>query len=156
MREIVVVWFGRLRRDAWEELVEDYRQRLERHASVRDLPLRPAPGDGLDRLAVEADAVRSALPDPCRLVVLDRRGAAEPSRRFAARLGRWWRDWPHPIAFVVGSDLGLDRELLRRADLRLSLGPLTLPHRLARLVLYEQLYRTLSLRHRIKYHRGPS
>lgn len=155
MREIVVVWFGRARRDAWEELVADYRERLARHAPVRDLGLRPAPGQGLERLAAEAESLRAALPEPCRVVTLDRRGRAESSTQLAARLGRWWEEWPHAVAFVIGSDLGLHPDLLTAAYRRLSLGPLTLPHALARLVLYEQLYRAFSIRQGIAYHRDP-
>ncbi len=65
------------------------------------------------------------------------------------------RDWPHPVAFVIGSDLGLDLAVTRAARMVLSFGPMTLGHELARLVLYEQLYRSVSLARGIKYHRGP-
>ena len=155
MREILVIWFGKARRDAWEELASEYRDRLERQAPVRDVVLKPGRGEGLERLAAEAEAVRAAVPDPCRVVVLDRRGRAESSRQLAARLARWWNEWPHPIAFVVGSDLGLHPDLAAAAHRRMSLGPLTLPHALARLVLYEQLYRAFSIREGTSYHRDP-
>lgn len=155
MREILVVWFGRSRRDAWEELVSDYRERLGRQAPIRDVPLKPARGEGLERLEAEAETLRSALPDPCRVVVLDRRGRVESSRQFASRLTRWWNEWPHPLAFVVGSDLGLHPDLADSAHRRMSLGPLTFPHALARLVLYEQLYRAFAIRQGTPYHREP-
>lgn len=154
-RELLVVWTGRRRRDEWEALCADYRQRVERFVPVRDLVLRLQPGDGAERLAAEAAAVRQALPEPCRRVVLDRRGRALSSRDLAAWLGRTLEEWPHALAFVLGSDLGVDPGLVREADLTLSLGPLTLPHSLARLVLYEQLYRCLSLTSGMKYHRDP-
>jgi 23S rRNA (pseudouridine1915-N3)-methyltransferase len=155
-RELVVVWVGRPQRgDPWEALVGDYRERVGRFVPVRDVALRPAAGDGRARLAAEAVAVRAALPSPVRLVALDRRGAARTSRRLAEELGGWLDEWPHPIAFLVGSDLGLDEGLLGESFTRLSLGPLTLPHLLARLVLYEQLFRALSLRAGMKYHRDP-
>ena len=57
------------------------------------------------------------------------------------------------IVFVVGSDLGLDREILDRAWLRLSLSRLTLPHLLARLLLWEQLFRITDIRSGGAYHR---
>ncbi len=56
---------------------------------------------------------------------------------------------------MIGSDLGLAEEVLRGVRESISLGPLTLPHELARLVLYEQLYRALSIGAGIKYHREP-
>lgn len=154
MREILVLWIGRSRRDAFEELAGEYRRRLERFASVRDQALKPAPGEGLERLAAEADAIREALPDPCRTVILDRRGRSETSRALAVRISRWWEEWPHPLAFVVGSDLGVHPDLRKQAHRRWSLGPLTLPHALARVVVYEQLYRAFSIRSGGAYHRS--
>jgi 23S rRNA (pseudouridine1915-N3)-methyltransferase len=122
---------------------------------VRDVPLRPAAGDGAERLGVEAAALRRALPAPRRLVTLDRRGRALSSEELASWLTRQREQWPHALAFVLGSDLGLDETLRSEGELALSLGPLTLPHLLARLVLYEQLYRSLSLAAGMKYHRAP-
>jgi 23S rRNA (pseudouridine1915-N3)-methyltransferase len=89
-------------------------------------------------------------------VALDRRGEAVSSETLARRLTAWRDEWPHPIAFLLGSDLGLDEEtVLERARWRWSLGPLTLPHELARLVVYEQLYRALCIAAGINYHRQP-
>ena len=123
--------------------------------AVRDLPLRPAAGEGAERLAAEAASLRRSLPTPCRRVALDRRGRALSSPALADWLQEQREAWPHALAFVVGSDLGLDDSLRDESDLALSLGPLTLPHQLARLVLYEQLYRALSLAAGMKYHRAP-
>ena len=77
------------------------------------------------------------------------------SERFAEWLERIDRDWPHPVVFVLGSDLGLGAAVRRACRETLSLGPMTLPHELARLVLYEQIYRALCIRAGIKYHRVP-
>jgi 23S rRNA (pseudouridine1915-N3)-methyltransferase len=64
-------------------------------------------------------------------------------------------EWTGDLVFVIGSDLGLDQVVLEQARTRLSLGPMTLPHELARLVLYEQLYRGIGITAGIKYHREP-
>jgi 23S rRNA (pseudouridine1915-N3)-methyltransferase len=155
-RELIVAWAGRHRRDAWERLCADYRKRIGRWLPVRELAVRAkAAGEGRERRAAEGAALLAALPDPCWLVALDRRGETLATEELARRLGRLRTDWPHPVAFAIGSDLGLDPEVLAAARLRLSLSALTLPHELARLVLYEQLYRVLSLDAGIKYHRGP-
>ena len=155
MRELIVAWTGRPRAGPWEELCADYRERIGHFLPVRDLPLRPAPGEGSERLGVEAAALRRALPSPCRRVALDRRGRLLTSPQLADWLREQREGWPHALAFLVGSDLGLDATVRAEADLALSLGPLTLPHLLARLVLYEQLYRALSLAAGMKYHRAP-
>ena len=155
-RELLIVWAGRHRRDEWEALCARYRERIGGFAPMTDQPVR-APKGGPDRvrLAAEGKALLAALPDPCWTVAMDRRGRALSSRELASHLDTVRREWPHPVAFLLGSDLGLSPEVLDTARERLSLGPLTLPHELARLVLYEQLYRALSIRGGIKYHREP-
>jgi len=155
-RELILAWAGRHRRDEWERLCARYRQRIAAQMPVRELVVRVSGrGEGKERLEAEARDLLAALPDPCWTVALTRRGKARSSPDLAAWLSELIDRWPHPVAFVIGSDLGLGRPLLAAARERLSLGPGTLPHELARLVLYEQLYRSLSLRAGIKYHRQP-
>lgn len=155
-RELLVGWLGRHRRDAWETLCRRYRERIEPMAAVRDLPvLLRESGPEAVRVEKEADALLAALPEPCWTVAVDRRGRRRSSEELARWLGELRERWPHPIAFLVGSDLGLGKRALSAARETVSLGPLTLPHELARLVLYEQLYRALSLNAGIKYHRQP-
>lgn len=155
-RELAVLWVGRHRRDAWEDLAARYRKRIARVLPVRDLPLRSRfKGEDAQRLEKEAEAILDALPDPSRLIALDRRGRTLTSEAFAARLSGWREEWPHPLVFVVGSDLGLGRKVLDRASWVWSLGPMTLGHELARLVLYEQLYRAASIESGTGYHRTP-
>ena len=155
-RHLMVVWAGRHRRDEWEALCGRYRGRIARLRDVRDVPVRAAK-EGPDRVRLEAEgaALLATLPDPCWTIALDRRGKATSSRALAGRLARLHEDWPHAVAFLIGSDLGLSDSVLRASRERLSLGPMTLPHELARLVLYEQLYRALSIPAGIKYHREP-
>jgi 23S rRNA (pseudouridine1915-N3)-methyltransferase len=154
-RELVVAWVGRHQRGHWEQVCARYRERIERVMPVRDLAIRSRSRDeGERRMEAEADEIRAALPDPCWLVVLDRRGKMLSSEAFAAKVSRTWREWPHAIAFVVGSDLGVARSLAEEARWVLSLSPMTFPHELARVLLYEQLYRAASLMAGTGYHRG--
>jgi 23S rRNA (pseudouridine1915-N3)-methyltransferase len=155
-RELVVLWAGRHQRSGWEELCASYRRRIERLAPVRDQPVRARVGsDDPQRQRAEMQALLAALPQPSYPVALDSRGEALSSAALAQRLDRLRGEWPHAVAFLVGSDLGLDAGLLGQARWVLSLGPLTLSHELARLVLYEQLYRALSIQAGMSYHREP-
>jgi 23S rRNA (pseudouridine1915-N3)-methyltransferase len=155
-RELLIVWAGRHQRSNWEELCAAYRRRLTRLAAVRDLPVRAriGPGDP-QRRRVEGEALLAAAGGPSWVVALDSRGENLTSELLAQRLGELRRGWPHAVAFLVGSDLGLDAGVLQAARWVLSLGPLTLSHELARLVLYEQLYRALSIEAGMSYHREP-
>jgi 23S rRNA (pseudouridine1915-N3)-methyltransferase len=155
-RELLIVWAGRHQRSHWEEIAQTYRRRIERFLPVRDLPVRArAAPDDPQRMRLEGAALLGALPDPCYVVALDSRGEQATSEALAERLGRLRREWAHPIAFLLGSDLGLDGQVLGAARFRLSLGPMTLSHELARVVLYEQLYRVLSIDAGMSYHREP-
>lgn len=155
-RELVVAWAGRHRRSAWEDLCSSYRKRIARLAPVRDLPVRARlAAEDPQRLRAEGEALLAALPAPCWTVALDPRGEALSSERLAERLCQLKEEWPHPVAFVIGSDLGLDAPVLDAARLVLSFGPMTFSHELARLVLYEQLFRSLSIEAGMSYHREP-
>jgi len=94
-----------------------------------------------------------AIPDRGTVVVLDERGQTFDSLKFARWLERLTIDSPHGIHFVVGGDVGLDETVKRRADVLLSLSPMTLPHQIARVVLLEQIYRACTLMRNIRYHK---
>ncbi len=154
-RELLIVWAGRHRRGGWDELCADYRRRIERQQPVREAWVKVRSGDDRARRRAEGRSILERLPDPCWTIALDPRGRMMSSEELAAELRRLAAEWPHPIAFLIGSDLGLDPETARRARHRLSLGPMVLGHQLARLVLYEQIYRAIAIDRGIKYHRQP-
>ncbi len=105
--------------------VDHYLKMLRRYASVEIAELR------------EDDDVERRIPDRAFVVLLDERGRQMGSESFAAWLEER-RQSGRPLCFVIGGAFGIE---LPSADLRLSLGPMTLPHQLARVVVVEQLYR---------------
>lgn len=155
-REILVLWAGRHRRDDWDELCGRYRSRIERFVGLKEVPVRVKGSSAADsRLRLEGEALMASVPDKAWTVALDREGTTRSSPELATWLQGRLEAWPHPIVFLLGSDLGLHREVSSGARDRLSFGPMTLPHELARLVLYEQIYRAFCITAGIKYHRGP-
>ena len=123
---------------------------------IRDIPVRARGGaDDPQRRRAEGQALLAALPAPAWTVALDSRGEMPDSAELAGRLARLKADWPHPVVFLLGSDLGLDRGVVEAARWCLSLGRLTLSHELARAELYEQLFRALSIEAGMSYHREP-
>lgn len=158
-REILVLWAGRHQRDDWDALCGRYRGRIERFTPLREKAVKAgsssASGSDRVRLKAEAGELRQALPEPAWTVALDRSGRQQSSIELARWFSKLRDQWPHPVVFLLGSDLGLDSELVSDCRERLSLGKMTLPHELARLVLYEQIYRALCINAGIKYHREP-
>ncbi len=121
---IVVLAVGRLRPPFTDD-IHHYRSLLGRHARVELLEVR------------EAERVERLLPERAFLCLLDGRGrslSSEELTRFVEERRQSGRD----LCFVIGGPRGLD---LSGVDMRLSLGPMTLPHQLARVVLLEQLFR---------------
>jgi 23S rRNA (pseudouridine1915-N3)-methyltransferase len=122
--KIVVLAVGRLK-EPWEDDVEHYRRLLSRHARVELVEVR------------EDEQLARRIPDRAHIVLLDRQGDQLDSEGFAAFLEER-RQSGRDLCFAVGGPFGLE---LPAADRRLSFGPVTLPHQLARVVLLEQLYR---------------
>lgn len=155
--KIRVVWLGRPSASPYEREIENYRKRIQRRWPAEDRPVRAAAG-GRDKdpervLKLEADALLRHLGSGWRLVALDESGPALTSEAFAKRLARLADGGVEGVLFVIGSDLGLHADVLARADERLSLSPMTLPHLLARLVLWEQLFRAANILGGGAYHR---
>lgn len=113
-------------------------------------------GKGRDAVRAAADegaAMLAALPRDAQVIALDGRGAAWSSEQLAEQLANW-RMTGRDLAFLIGGPGGHSCEVLQRADQRWSLGPLTLPHMLARLIVAEQLYRAVTILNGHPYHRG--
>jgi len=152
-----VTWFGRRQASPYEDQIETYRLRVNRRWKAEDRVLRPVAGgrekDSHRTLRLEAEMMLRHREPGWRLVALDERGKCRDSVAFAEWLGSLDDRSVNGVFFAIGSDLGLDPELVERADERLSLSPMTLPHLLARLMLWEQLYRATDILSGGAYHR---
>jgi 23S rRNA (pseudouridine1915-N3)-methyltransferase len=135
----------------------EYRKRLSHWLPLELVEVEPGlRGKGRDPVRAMQDEgarVLAAVPRNTQAVVLDGRGRAHSSEQLAQRLEHW-RGLGRDLAFLVGGPEGHAPEVLARADEHWSLGPLTLPHMLVRLVLAEQLYRAATLLANHPYHRS--
>jgi 23S rRNA (pseudouridine1915-N3)-methyltransferase len=134
------------------DLQQLYADRLTPPVTIVELEeKRPLPATELKRR--EAELIIAAVPAGARLVALDERGDEWTSRGFADRIARW-RDAGAPaLAFAIGGAEGLGEAVVARADAVLSLGAMTWPHLLARVMLLEQLYRAQQIHAGHPYHR---
>ena len=136
---------------------EEYVKRLSRDLPLELVEIKPGTrGKGRDdarAMADEGAALLAALPRDAHVVALDGRGSTWSSEQLADQLSKW-RMAGRDVAFLVGGPDGHARDVLQRADQRWSLGSLTLPHMLVRLVVTEQLYRAVTILNGHPYHRG--
>lgn len=135
----------------------EYAKRLSHDLPLQLVELKPGlRGKGRDdarAMADEGAALLGALPRDAHVVALDGRGVTWSSEQLAQRLSAW-RMQGRDLALLVGGPDGHARDVLQRADERWSLGPLTLPHMLVRLVVAEQLYRAVTIVNGHPYHRA--
>ena len=144
---------GRLRPD-YRTLADEYAARVARfmefsEAEVREASRAPSPAV---QLKEEASRLRGIIVAGSRIVVLDRAGKGLSSEALAGELDRW-RTAARPVSLVIGGSHGLAADLVGSADLAWSLGPLTLPHELARVVVLEQVYRAWTILRGEPYHK---
>ncbi len=152
---ITLAAVGRLKAGPLRDLYQDYAGRLRWPLKLHEVEERKAlPPAELRRR--EGERLIAALPAGARLLALDARGKDLDSRGFAALLGRFQDEGLAELAFAIGGAEGLDEAVLARAERSLSLGAMTWPHMLARVMLAEQLYRAQSILDGHPYHRsGP-
>ncbi len=113
-------------------------------------------GKGADparAVAEEGERMLAALPKNPYVIALEVEGKAWSSETLAQQFASWQQDG-RDVALLVGGPDGLAAACRARADIQWSLSPLTLPHRLVRIVVAEQLYRAWTLLHGHPYHRA--
>jgi 23S rRNA (pseudouridine1915-N3)-methyltransferase len=135
---VVAAGGPRMKHSALRAACDDYLSRIRHYAKIEEREVKEA------RVPAKEDS---------RLIALDRGGEAWTSEQLAELTATWERD-ARDVTFIIGDADGLPDEMLRRAERVWSLGPLTLPHELARVVVYEQLYRAYTIRRREPYHRS--
>ncbi len=152
---ITIIAVGRLKERHWREAAEEYLKRLRPYATlaVVEVADRDVSRDEARALAEEGADVLRAIPEGARVVALDIGGRQRSSEAVAGWLEELALDGRSHVVFLLGGAAGLAPEVVARADERLSLGPLTLPHQLARVVLLEQVYRAFRIRRGEPYHR---
>lgn len=149
-----VVAVGKDRSGLYAPAVEEYARRISRYVrfEVVEVPeARKHAGTPRAR-DEEGEALLARLGERERVVLLDERGEEETSAELARRVGRWLAGG-QDVALLVGGADGHGAAVRARAAETLALSRLTLAHRLARLVLVEQLYRAFTILRGEPYHR---
>jgi 23S rRNA (pseudouridine1915-N3)-methyltransferase len=153
--KIKIAWMGKTKEPAIQSLTDEYLKRISRYVPVEGLALRDeaallqmcgrAP---LAKTSKTTNAVKSTL------VLMDSRGKQFSSEEFARFLGDYQDRNPLPLVLAVGPADGFSEAARSAAQHTISLGTMTLPHELARVVLLEQVYRAFTILKGHPYHSG--
>lgn len=153
MPQIHILAVGKLREPHWKNAAAAYMNRLRRGYDLvetlikdGDASLSPA-----ERMEIEGERILQALKSGLTPVCLDERGKMFSSVEFAAFL-RHSFDTAKTPCFIVGGAYGLSEKVKTRASRLISFSPMTFPHELARVLLFEQLYRADAILHNRPYH----
>jgi len=134
---VVFVVVGKIKDRGLRDLIADYVERISHYAKVSELEL-------IDDDTVEA-RMRKAIPERARVIAMEVEGTRMTSPALAKLVGQCESGAVPAIVFLIGGSYGLPKALSDQASIKLSLSDLTLPHRLARLLLVEQIYRAFTI-----------
>jgi len=135
---IVIAAVGKVKDRPLREAIDEYLGRVRRHVAMDEIEIADGP----------AERVRAAFDKATReatVIALEVAGTAMSSAAFARQLERFGARGKGTVAFLIGGADGLPAEVSRAAHARISLSTFTFPHRLARLVLAEQIYRAMTI-----------
>lgn len=160
MFDITLITMGKLKEKFYITAAEEYKKRLGGFCrftllelpEIR-LPEDPSPSEislGLDK---EAELILSKIPKGAWFCVFTPEGKELSSEAFADKLKDVKLSGKSSACFLIGSSFGISPKVKSRADFKLSMGPMTFPHHLARIMVLEQLYRAEAIQSGSKYHK---
>ena len=160
MQRVTVLCVGKLKEKFYIDAAAEYVKRLQRHCKLelielpeQRLPDDPSPAEIQKALRAEGDAIRERLPKGGAVIALCIEGKPCSSQELSRRMADLAVQGKTPLTFLIGGSVGLDEDLKRRADWRLSMSPMTFPHHMARIMLLEQIYRAYQIADGTKYHK---
>lgn len=160
MQRVTVLCVGKLKEKFYIDAAAEYVKRLQRHCKLelielpeQRLPDDPSPAEIQKALRAEGDAIREKLPKGGAVIALCIEGKPCSSQELSRRMANFGVQGKTQLTFLIGGSVGLDEDLKRRADWRLSMSPMTFPHHMARIMLLEQIYRAYQIADGTKYHK---
>ena len=157
---IRIVCVGKIKEKFYTDAVAEYLKRLGRYAKIaveevpdEKIPDRASHAEKQIVLRKEGARILGRIRDGDYVIALAIDGAAYDSEGFSKKIGSLQGSGKSAVSFVIGGSLGLDREVLARADEKLSFSAMTFPHQLMRVILLEQIYRGFRILNGEPYHK---
>ena len=160
MFDITLITMGKLKEPFYISAAAEYAKRLGGYCKFSllelpesRLPENPSPAEISAGLEKEADLILSKVPKGSWFCVFTPEGKLLSSEEFAKTINTVKNSGKSSACFLIGSSFGMAPRVKQRADFRLSMGPMTFPHHLARIMVLEQLYRAEAIQAGSKYHK---
>jgi len=153
MYKIKIVSVGKMKKGYWCEAVAHYEKMLRATARIEAIHVKDCSHlQGWERKTQEAALLGQKIAARDRVLALHEKGVLYSSHEFASMLRGVLENPTGQCCFVIGGALGLGQDLLESAHGLVSLGPMTMPHELAQVVLYEQIFRAMTIIGNRAYH----
>ena len=160
MQKVTLLCVGKLKEKFYLEAAAEYAKRLQRLCRLEvielpesRLPENPSPAEIAAGLEKEAETILARIPKSSWFCVFTPEGKELSSEKFAEKMKDVKLSGKSSAIFLIGSSFGMASKVKERADFRLSMGPMTFPHHLARIMVLEQLYRAEAIQAGSKYHK---
>ena len=158
--QLIIIGVGRLKEKPYRQMADEYRKRLSRYGKFEEIevPDLAEPAHSSDALenAVkkrEGEQLLARIRPSDYVIALTIEGTMRDSEELSRHLTQLTVQGRSSIVFVIGGSLGLSEEVVQRADEQLSMSRMTFPHQLARVMLYEQVYRAMKIASGERYHK---
>lgn len=160
MFAITLIAMGKLKEKFYLNAAAEYEKRLKGFCQFQilelpevRLPDDPSPAEIAAGLEKEADLILSKIPKNAWFCTLTPEGKEMSSEKLAQTVANVKIAGKSHACFLIGSSFGIAERIKTKADLKLSMSPMTFPHHLARIMVLEQLYRSESIQAGSKYHK---
>lgn len=160
MFDITLITMGKLKEKFYISAAQEYTKRLSGYCRFTlvelpesRLPENPSPAEIAVGLEKEAETILARIPKSSWFCVFTPEGKELSSEKFAEKMKDVKLSGKSSAIFLIGSSFGMAPKVKEQADFRLSMGPMTFPHHLARIMVLEQLYRAEAIQAGSKYHK---
>lgn len=152
--KINIISVGKIKEQYFIDGIEEYKKRISKYANVELITVMDE-SNSVDEKKVkkiEGERILSKIPNNSYTIVLDLKGKELDSVEFAKKMDEITLV-SSTINFIIGGSLGLDMDVINKADYRLCFSKFTFPHKLMKLILLEQIYRSYKINNNETYHK---
>lgn len=152
--KINIISVGKIKESYFNDGIEEYKKRISKYSNIELITVMDESND-LDEKTVkkkEGERILSKIPNNSYTIVLDLKGKELDSVEFSKKMDEI-TNVSSTINFIIGGSLGLDDEVIDKANYRLCFSKFTFPHKLMKLILLEQIYRSFKINNNESYHK---
>lgn len=153
--KITVISVGNIKESYFLEAIKEYKKRLSKYVTLNEMVIDDYPNikDENKVKEKEGEAILKAIPKDSYVICLTLDGLSLDSVAFSNKLKEIFTYHSSHLCFIIGGSLGLDSSVINKASLKLSFSKLTFPHKLFKVILLEQIYRSFKILNNETYHK---